>query len=776
MRLKLSHELASLVASWTPLNSPLRTLLPPAPLLRRTHSSALPHNFPLLATSSPATLPASLPLPNPFERPNDDYLHLPPSSLDHPSTSHDPPRSPQQALLALIRSDDYSSADALLVELLSTNQHVEPHPLFARVAERFLAKDLESNWLAWWRLVPHIATVQAKASSYARFALAGKVSRARTARMLLLLMQDSSNFERLHEFGKVAATQDDYQRTSRRLLAHFAAFAPLNLAESLFEACLAATEKVREMRVAHVEERPLGEIGMGWARSALPVPGRTFRTRVQIVEGVVQGREETYKEVLRLLHEKRGQMFRIMADRGHLKKAVKLIATSSIRINKLTYRYLLDIAASQDQYPLFESLYAGLEANGGRLERAQNPSLSGRRHFFTRSIHYPPSIPSLVPASAREAFVALRYADYKNPIVEDNPDNIISDAQLRTALSADDFPAAALELQNCHTAGTRPRLDIAADFISLARQSGHRDFSNTLVGGPRIVRSPAHSSNWERQYWANAGMMSHIRTREWKAACRIFVAVFELAGLPEQVRAVLSPMRKSWGEEYRTHGLLEQEKVVPSPQSLALLFQALVKFVLDTGMDYGGLSTLYRAVLGHPFEVGRIGSHRRKTIGSPIPASSSAHDAYMFIPFLQAFADQRRPAFELLDALFEIQSAGYVLAREHWGIILGAFGYNGDISTLFYILDVLEYGPDQPGPTSEITEKISRMILPSRGPDRIAYTNCIAGLGSRGEYGMAMVLHGRLEAMEGGSDERLDKVVELVKWKGGRVEGNSERW
>ena len=774
MRLKLSPEIASLVSSYTPRNSPLRTLLRPSPFLRRTHSPALPRDFafPLAATSTPAT-PATVLAASPFERSNDDYLHLPPSSLDHP---YSPPRSPQQALLSLIRDDDYSQADALLTELLSTNQPVEPHPLFARVAERFLAENLNSNWLNWYRLVPHIATVQSKASSYARYVLISKVSRARTARMLVLLMEDSANFDRLLEFGKVAATQDDYQRASRRLLAHFAAFAPMNMAETLFDSCLEATEVIRDGKVAHVEERALSDIGMGWMWPALNVPGKTFKTRAQIVEGVVEERVNRYTEAVRLLHEKRGQMLRIIADRGHLKKAVKLIQSSTLPINKLTYCYLLDIAASLDQYSLFEPLYAGLEASGGRLERAQNPSLSGRRHFFTRSIDSTPSVPSLAPANAREAFVALRYADYKNPIVEDNPDNSVSDAKLRAALDADDFPAAATELKSCHISGTRPRLDIAADFVTMARQGGHRDFSNTLVGGPRIVLSPAHTTNWERSYWANAGMLSHIRTKEWKLACRIFVAVFELAGLPESVRALLQPMRKSWGEEYRKNGLVEQEKVAPSPQSLAILFQALVKLAVESGMDHGGLTQLYQAVLAHPFEVGRIGSHRRTTPGSTAPSSSSSLNSYIFLPFLQAFANDRRPATELLDALVEIQSAGFTLAREHWGIVLGAFASNGPISSLDYLLDTLEHGHDQPGPTPELTEKISRLILPSEKPDRVAYTSCIAGLGSRGEYQMAMILHGRLEQVSLGSDARLERVVELVKYKGAKLMGGTERW
>lgn len=775
MRLKLSHEIASLVSSWTPLNSPLRTLLRPSPFLRRIHSPALPHDFAFPLASTLATPAVVLPA-SPFERSNDDYLNLPPSSLDHPSLSHSPPRSPQQALLSLIRDDDYSKADALLTELLATNQLVKPHPIFARVAERFLSDDLNSNWLNWWRLVPHIATVQSKASSYARYVLISKVSRARTARMLLLLMEDSSNFDRLLDFGKVAATQDDYQRASRRLLAHFAAFAPMNMAESLFDSCLEATELIRDSEVVHVEGRALHDIGMGWMRPALNVPGKTFKTRVQIVEGVGEERLQRYTEVVRLLHEKRGQMLRIIADRGHLKKAVKLIQSSNFPVNKLTYRYLLDVAASLDQFSLFEPLYAGLEASGGRLERAQNLSLSGRRHFFTRSVDSTPSVPSLAPANAREAFVALRYADYKNPIVEENPDNSVSDAKLRAALDADDFSAAATELKNCHLAGTRPRLDIAADFVTMARYGGHRDFSNTLVGGPRIVLSPAHTSKWERTYWANAGMMSHIRTKEWKLACRIFVAVFELAGLPESVRVLLQPMRKSWGEEYRKNGLVDQDKVAPSPQSLAILFQALVKFAVDSGMDHGGLTQLYRAVLAHPFEVGRIGSHRRITPGSTAPSSSSSLNSYIFLPFLQAFANDRRPAMELLDALLEIQSAGFTLAREHWGIVLGAFAYNGSISSLIYLLDTLEHGHDQPGPTLEITEKMSRMILPMEKPDRVAYTSCIAGLGSRGEYQMAMILHGRLEGISLGSDGRLERVVELVRHKGAKVMGSMERW
>lgn len=753
--------------------------LPPRPPVlflrpaRRQYSSTLaaPSRSESRATSLQSEVLADMEL-DVFERYAEEYDAVPPSTLDHPPA----PRSAADSLRSLLLAGQYPEADALLRDLNNTDQHIEHAAAFAEHAEVCLARDRTGSWLQWWALAPTIAQAPAHSTQQAPQVIS-TMAFARVHRMLAILLEEPGEFEALLDFGLLAVSQGAARVVAQDLLAHLAAFGPLEMAEELWEAC----RLVSPDQVPIVPQRVLATSHQN-AESQSSALGRALRRTK--VTGALKDKircEAQQADLKRFLRAKRSQMLRIYSSTGRLDDATELLEAELRRhvqssdsgtrstpgpIRHITYLYLLADAAHFNRLDLFQRLYASMPLNGSRTTRIHTPTYTTKFPFFMRAL-IPTASATIIPEeslSAEDAFVVFRYSGYESAIEEGGAfTDHKSDAQVRAALVATDVKTVFRLLRQCIENGLTPALSTTTDAILLARARGYTALVDALLEQMSSRDGVAGTRSWTRGYWATAGMLSHVRMGEWQSALRIFVNAFQMQGLPELYRRVAgatlhrSP-EASFSKEYRT--------IVPSAHTFSIAVQALVPYAVE--IEGGGevVDQLYDALVHEQVIV-----TPRRT--APVDAPASPLDPYTFMPFLRAFAADDRDPIHLLHVLRDMRDLGLRETHHHWGVVLGAFARKGTPQDLTHLLDRLEQvtPAETTAPTAPVDSIASELFYddnvqrtPRPRPDVVAYTSIIAGLASRQEYVAARFIQARMatKLRRGQSDQRLDEVLNLV--------------
>jgi hypothetical protein len=761
---RLPFELQTLLLHLPTFRTPYHVSLPPS-YLRRAIS--LPAHSDLFARplSSLAEDSRELPTgPALFESPSLEYTEIPLSTLDYPKSPRSP-RSPDDALLALIDAKQYADADSLLRDLLDSSQPIPPRYLFAKHAEYLFNEDPKSSWLDWWSLAPSLTSRALKDSHAIKSTAQGATRRANRI-ISKLLIDDWKDWERLRDFGVVLARQGHSRVVAERLLVHFAAYGPLELGEELWNTSLAAVkQKMNDLALmAGFEARSRSR---RWAERRMGVEGRRRASEQRITPRT--GPSSTWlanqcRHEMGVLIQKRERMVRAHANLGRLDLATSLLESMrgqtglgdrKLKLSKSAYIALLSIAALSDRFDIFERIYADLERRGGRLTRVRHRGLQQRTPYFARGINTP--APDSVP-SVQEAFATFRYSTYVGALEEGEPESLEAGAdrhqtpqELLVQLNKRMFDDASRTFMAILADGNLPLPLITAQFIQLARAKGKFEFLETMsdLFDPKTSGASSRMAG----YWTTSMMLAHVQAKEWPRALVLFKRYFDHSGLPllfkKAFNAAVRPVRP----------INHEIAIPPDAYALSIATQALVPF-LD-GRRHVSRATLidelYVALVNESFNV--IPFHSKPSSPSSsldiaAPGSTcppSPLDPFTFVPFLTSFARRRLPPHTLLRVLIDMQRLSVRPAKQHYGIILGAYARSGTPSDLFYLLDTLEGRQPTTVPSLELVEHLDRIRKGIRlcQVDVIGYTGMLTGLIAQKELEAARDLVRRMEVGEG---------------------------
>lgn len=697
-----------------------------------------------------------------FEALTPEYAAVPLSQLDHPP----PARSAQAALLALVATSQHADADALLDSFRHTREPILPSPVFAPYAVRRLREEAQpsSSWLRWWELVPSVSSAGQGSQTLARYQRVQQAADTNVTEVLdVLLARQADNFDTLLEFALLSLARDSLLPLAP-LFPYFAAFAPAGFAEQLLASAF-----------AHVGKR-------------LPELEAQFRAhkRCRTAWRRLQLDRQRATAAMAFLGDRRDQIIRLYVRRGRFDEAARLVYPStecagpastpsslghpphSPAVNKFTLVTVLEALARANRFDLYEKVYAEMRASGRTLVRIARPTMTTRAmHFVRRAVDGEGSLEP--PSVCREAFITSRYAHYQNPIAEIDEAKLPAqktetalDDMFHTAIASSSFRAAVKALQACRAAQYTPPMPLAASFLMLARTAGHESFIETLLLGE-------HTQHWERAYWATAGMLDAVRFGGWEPAVRMHVATFGLHGLPEPIRLALRRVVP----DAETTGTAA--KSFFDPHTFSILVQALVPLLLERE-GVASIEEVFLALVSY-YAAPSASTRLYDTSSSPTPHNlpSSTHDAYSFIPILQALASTQQDPHELLDVLITIKSLSLKIGKEHWGVVLGAFAASSLVhpADTLYLLDFLDQTSSTRLASEAITTRLAQLDRPFGTPDRVAYTSMLAGLGKKGDFSMARQIRQRWEqgqrGLAGESDQRMEEVLALLEgWELGR--------
>jgi len=704
--------------------------------------------------------------PNLFESTTDDYTHVPLSTLDHPST----PRTPATALRSLIDGRQYQQADALLLDIHAAHEHVRPHPQFAVHARRLFNRDPASSaWLGWWAISPSVVDVARFARGQPDRLAHDLASAKRRAGEALgeVVLATKMDHERIAEFALVLCRKGFVKLVAEGVLAKLAAFAPVEQSERVWEACLAGYQ-------AQLNE--LGEMAQ-WTPSS-----KHYRRELAADFAAAY-----QLDAATALKKARGAMIRAHTSLGRLDLAAKLATASglellpgtrpgrSARVPAFTYVRLLSLAALEDRFDVFARLYEGFVADSRRLTRTQRLELRERMPYLARAAYPGEGTPQV-----KEAFTVFRYASFASEIEEGSG---VGEQVAAARMSAVHALEKALEEKDVRKAGSVVvraiksklvlPLEPTARFISLARDNELEPLLDSLDELFHAQREGIRS--WMTGYWATATMLSYNREQDWDAALAVFFNLFTLQGLPTVVKEaaeVLAVDERRWDVPPGAHSAPRQ--LVPDAHTFAIAVQALVPRLAqaqgaaprdgrrgsEPSPHLGLVDALLASLLHEPLEFPvRTRSLQMTAAGKTRPTL----DAFVFLPFLQLHARQRRPAPSLLALAAELQARGVAVPKHHWAVVLGAFAGEGREYDLFLLLDRLEgraNGEVETRASPEVRDMVGRMTWPRAGAGAeeglgvVVYTSVLAGLQKCGEVGVAARVRERM--LDAGLEAKVD--------------------
>lgn len=755
---RLLHELQTLLAQLPALRT-LPIARPPPSLLRRAFSSPTASDLFATATSSRqlSSLVEESPAPaNIFESTNDEYQAIPLSTLDYPV----PSRSPDDALLALLDSKQYTEADALLHEFQEAGQAI-PHQLrFAHHAEALAKADLGSDWLKWWALSPTVASYMTASSSHMKTHL--RRLDAHAERIVERLLEEQfQDWHRLRHFAVLLARQGHSRVVSERLLVHFAAYAPEGMAEELWIETLGA------VRVQMADLATTSDVVFR-TRKAM-TKERRFRSKSQPWERVAQGLSPRAWLVRRTVHEvdllgdKRQRMLRVHANYGRLDYAVELlqatrdqwrIAGRALRLHKSTYLALLSSTASADRFDLFSQVYAGLEAHRARLTRVRKGELRLRDPYFVRGVDY--DAPDAIP-SAKEAFSTWRYSSFvgaleEGGLTEPSSPTSTSELDYKTALLAElearpfNFRRASKNLLAMIAHEQYPLPRDTARFIRLARQAQQDEFLLSLDG---LFDPRAGASRRLANYWTTSMMLSHVQQQEWNSALRLFTKFYDLSCLSAELQQAFRTFAP------HTRKIAVRSRIPVDAYVFSVAVQALIPTIepqppstnqqrtpsSSSATRLNPLITrLFHSLLADP---PRVIPYHSSSSSSGRPTSPL--DPHTFTPILSAlFRHTPRPS-SLLNSLLALLQHGVNPTKQHYGLLLASYARRAPPRDVLFLLSILDPSPSPSAPAQPSDELLAQLqgmgqtIFPSLeergGPlDVVAYTGVVVGLMKQGEW------------------------------------------
>lgn len=722
------------------------------------------HSLPL--NSDLADSPELPPALSIFESSSREYDKAPLSTLDFPRS----PRSPRASLLLLIRNGKAAEADSLLRDLRKSSQEIEPDFQFARHAAHLYKNEPSSPWLDWWSLAPSLPARRFADKDVDKRLLRDIARHERFAEVILDdLLEKPGEVDRVREFGLLLAKGGAYQVVADKILVHFAASGNGEAAEELWLACSRALRHHRVLELELLTKRKMASERKavkrrGWKRNAADEWMDDSRVESFALEKLKNDVAIWWSRAVAWLHVRREQMLRAHATAGRLEIAAELLpSTGQPHVRKRTYLYLLSLTAKADRFDLFQYLYAAMEKDGGRLVRARKLAWRTRTPYLARSIgtHLDDPIPH-----PQEAFVTFRYSTFSSeleePLEEDYVGEASTDAAILEAIKADDLPGSGAILLESVKSGRPPSLDVTSQFITLARLQGRHAFLESISS---LFQGSSAGASWIRGYWATAAMLARIKEGKPHEAVVLFSETFDLRALPVEVQtAVFSEARPTPDST--------TPRSPPDAHTLSIALEALVPLLSlrPTPDALPLLDSLYTSLLSPTLPLLR--RPLVQSLSSPPPASPL--NPYTFLPFLRAFAHLQRPPIALLQIVADMQDLGLPCPKQHWGVVLGAYARYGDIRDLVYLLDVLERREAELEPSVELREMLERIEIPEKGPDLVAYTNVVAGLGTRDETIEARKVWERVAGSGMKVDKRLERAMWLLSRKDGRGLGSIE--
>ncbi|GAA6023282.1 hypothetical protein JCM11491_003899 [Sporobolomyces phaffii] len=529
----LSHLAAR--ARPTPAPAPVSTRPPP-----RRRFAAFARPLPLAPAPAPASLsPSASSLPDLassasgvdaiFEAPDaPEYASVPASTLDRAASSVGAirARSPDESLLAVLRTKDYALAHALLDQLAHSATQIPRRYLFGLYAAK-LVLTRPAEWLEWWKLTPrlvprddqfggvHDDVANLKRADKAHVERARKVARKLHLALSSAQEEDAASDDgdggraavdravaTMVEFGRVLAIQGQARVVAEDLVCEVALADGQSVDAGLDLWAFAVAELVAQAPRFVAEGAYLARVDPEVERveqATLGPAERTARERTRVAERTkemerwFQSRTfEAYKALVR----SRERVIKALANSdSRLDDAVDvLVATrdapslaragtgtgnesgGGVKLSKTLYLTLLAQTSRQDRFDLFDRVYRELHRDARKLVRIDRPELRGWSPYFARGVRYGGGGAGFV--SAQEAFVTFRDQHAVSLIEEGSgsgSDSRTSEYSALTGTDVDHYGRSTSRVESdrlVHLAVEADRLDLALERLTTLLSRG----------------------------------------------------------------------------------------------------------------------------------------------------------------------------------------------------------------------------------------------------------------------------------------------------------------
>jgi hypothetical protein len=714
--LRLPCELQSLLLAQQPLRPAVPTFFRYRSFHRHISLAASPTLTPSFLLSEASSSPAI------FEDSTNEYATTPVSTLGFPPT----PRAPQDALLNLLEGEKYVEADALLRDLLASSQPVEPHVRFARHALHLFSNDHASTWLEWWALAPSLPEVLVHGDVPWRTRLAEQAELGLYASAMLdTLSCTAGSAAMMQVLAAECLKQGHHRVVADHVLVLWAALGRVEEGEILWEMALASVQR-QEALVEVPRAVGAGSRGVSEERTR-----QASLTRFQL--------DVMLKSDILLLKHRRSQMLRAYGTSGRWELVVGLVESSRstlvrgrpLSVSKAVYLSLLSLLAQADKFELFDRLYACMRQSGGRITRARTLSL--RTPYFSRAL----TAESDAGPSPQEAFTTYRYATFRSPL-EEGPSSTAALDTLVQAIAAEDLAQAAGALTTCIRHESKPPLDVAASFISLARSQDRDDVVQSIS---ELFDQHRQGGAWVRAYWETAVMLEHLRGMHDRLAVAVFARVFDRSVLPLAIRRAIDSRLAALTTPTPPSPV---HPILADPHTVSVLVEALLA---QQELDELEVDELYACLFTSFPTSGR-------------PKSSTLLRPSIFLPFLHASLRLRQPPFAILSILSDMQERGIPLSKHHIATLLTSYAVSGPLDDLTYLFDLLQHEPLTTIPSAPLVTKLAELTIPEFVVDAGVYANVMRALVKRGELKEARIYQARMGEMPWEDmDGRLRRVL-----------------
>ncbi|GAA5995442.1 uncharacterized protein JCM10292_005175 [Rhodotorula paludigena] len=600
------------------LSSTVSLSLSPDDLRRMSAPTQEPHDPPTHFTSNQQLAEAV------FEDRSSEYDNVPLSTLDHPVV----PRSPDDALLALLHAGNFDEARRLLHELRGSGQTIAKRHGFSLAAHR-AAKEgdiLATNehgkhdWLEWWELVPGISDTAHPEVRNLRAVDANLAKNAfQLVRRVLAVVQERTvelndgapTLERvnalLEEFALRLCRQGYLHVVAKEVLPHLAAYGSVEAAERIFARALEDSQTHSRTFVAQ------GAYTSYRNRSSLQRADsrRRLEHRDLLMQSWFANRQ---KAAYDLLVRARARAILALANVGRLDTAVDLVVTTDtyrrlvrgsnapVKLPRNVYLTLLALTARRDQFDLFKRLYDSLARGQRRLTRTRSTQLRQRTPYLIRGSAFDP--PDAAP-SAREAFTSWRY---QNAVLsfEEGPsasaelhdvDDLL-DLEHREAFAdsvrENKRAVLLLSLVEQDTDGSqlarsavvlseglsRVNLEPLPSANAIARWIEHaQDLAQTSPDAAELLLTLKLQSRLRdstRKAWAVATMLAELRRGDFVRVLEVYKDSFDVVALPHAAQQVLRHATRDRRAAPDLSSPRAGSDGVPSVYAVSVLMQALV--------------------------------------------------------------------------------------------------------------------------------------------------------------------------------------------------------
>ncbi|GAA6009725.1 hypothetical protein JCM10207_004169 [Rhodosporidiobolus poonsookiae] len=545
-------------------------------------SSDLFASAPSTDAAAPAPPASSRPSPaTVFEEPSEEYASVPLSTLDHPPSA----RTPDVALLALLRTNQRPSALSLLDSFESSAQAIPHRVLFGRYALRAIRADpADRAWMRWWALVPSVTDPLASRETVReRDKIMVRKARAMLEAVFAAQQSGLVEVDLVVEFATLLARQGHVRLVAERVLRRWAVYQPPGIGEALLETCLAELRRQKDALAssphlagvrAFKQRRRQGRRILRRGRRA-PREWITRYTvdarRLALMRWYHHRTRQAYYAVVRA----RGASIVAHANLGRLGLAVELVTQTHPSLDgviplRLPYRaftILLGRAAAQDRFDLFSAVFDKLEQTGRRLVRIRNPAQRSNVPYFVRTAAN--ALAAGGVPTVLDAFTSYRDRHVVSPIEEgeglfEAAAPAVAEGETDAALSSlsevvDDSPRAAdpskkafARLARSIAAGDLghavpamvgflggsefPPAPLTASFLTLLHERGP-DVAHAVLGR---LQPFVQLSAQTRGHWTTATMLACVQRGDFADALLAFKGHYDTAALPQAVSSALA--------------------------------------------------------------------------------------------------------------------------------------------------------------------------------------------------------------------------------------------